>query len=258
MYCSKEQLKLEVHRYCCGQLPIDDSPIDPKTPFSEPEAEKVIAAFESVDYDLDVFMRERKYNVLEKDTIFDFLICVCLIHVPPLEDCIIDWYNGYLGFTERRFEDKEFRTNYSATENELLHQLYYCSTDQLLWEFMSRGIGDLNALYKWYQGINPEPDFEEVSGVPCYCEPNPEKTKRFEEFFVINHKKHNGGLWFSIEDEEFERWVEFHNNHIHKDAVGKQGDSYEFNFYMSGIGTIAKVKCLDCGEEEILTDLDSL
>ena len=259
MYCSKEKLKDDLKHYLSGYAP-DDVRMPEDAPYMDPDAERVIASFESVDYDMDVYVKNRVYESLGNDKAYDILTCVCLIHVPTLEDLMTDWYNGYVDITlwSPYGEWSLYENGRSLAHLELLRQLYFCDTYESFWLFVNKH-GNIEALYKWYQGISTDPEFEKLQGIPCYCEPKPELVKRFEAFFDIQPptpEKH--GLHFSIEDDEFDRWGDFLHKHQHKEVTGRQGSQFEFHFYNTGFGVISSVKCLVCGEEETLTDLDKL
>lgn len=286
MHCTKEQLKSDLRHFLTGTMPYD-AEVPDDVPNTHPMTDQVLATFESVDYDLDLYMLNRVYEPLGEEA-WPVLMEVCLFRVPPVEECRGDWLNGFLDLTEYHCDYKwntrneEWVNDYSTIER--LRQLYFCDTYESFWMFVSC-YGDIEALYKWYQGICPVPEMEdEEEGIKCCCKPMPEVVKRFEAFFDIKPetepeeepelelepepdpdpepepevKSKRRALHFSIEGDEFDRWCVFANMHQHQESTGKIGDQFEFHFYTSGFGTISSVKCLVCGEEETLTDLDSL
>jgi len=256
MYCTKEQLKDDLHHYLSG-FPPGDIRMPEDAPYMDPDAEKVLAGFESVDFDMDAYIKNRVYESLGYKKAYDVLSCVCLIHVPTLEDLMTDWYNGYQDLTTWSHDGK-WNIHHKLTRlvnNELLRQLYFCDTYESFWLFVNKH-GNIEALYKWYQGISPDPEFEKLQGIPCYCKPNPELVKRFEAFFDIQPEQKQ--MVYTIEGEEVDRYMAFRKAHLHKGTGGKMGDSVEITFYSTGVGRVAEVKCLECGGAEILTDLDSL
>ncbi len=265
MHCTKERLKSDLRHFLTGTLPGNEKVPD-YVPNTHPMTDRVLATFESVNYDLDLYMMNRAYEPLGEECAYSVLMCVCLLRVPPVEECYVDWVNGCLNLTAERCEYKWKLKDESwhGTQIELFRQLYFCDTYESFWMFVSC-YGDIEALYKWYQGICPIPEMEE-DGQKCCCKPKPEVVKRFETFFDIKPesepepevKPKRRALHFSIEGEEFDRWCEFADEHRHKESTCKIGDQFQFHFYTSGFGTIASAKCLVCGEEETLTDLDSL
>ena len=257
MYCSKNQLKSDLKNYLSGYMPGDIN-VPEDAPIQAPNAVQIIAGFKSVKYDTDAYVKDRIYESLGNDVAYDVLTCVCLIHVPPLKDCMTDFYNGYLDFILQpsigRFDIRRDKARESYIL-ELLRWLYFCDTYESFWLFVNKH-GNIEALYKWYQGINPSPEYEKESGIPCYCKANPELTERFEAFFDIQPEKKK--MVYSIEGEEVDRYMDFRKTHLHKGTGGKMGDSFKIAFYESGVGCIAQVRCLECGEVEILTNLDNL
>ena len=65
---------------------------------------------------------------------------------------------------------------------EVLHRLYFCSTEEELWKMMAEGIGDIKSLYLWYMGV-PNATLEDV-GIPCYCQKDEAKAARMLNYLL--------------------------------------------------------------------------
>ena len=64
---------------------------------------------------------------------------------------------------------------------------------------------------------------------------------------------------FELNDKEFERSCEFEKKHMHMDVnTGAIGGHLSVKFIITSIGALASIRCEICGEEEVITDYDSL
>jgi len=64
---------------------------------------------------------------------------------------------------------------------------------------------------------------------------------------------------FELNDKEFERACEFEKKHMHRDVnTGAIGGHLTVKFTITSIGLFPSIKCGICGEEEVITDYDSL
>ena len=64
---------------------------------------------------------------------------------------------------------------------------------------------------------------------------------------------------FELNDKEFEMACEFEKKHMHMDVnTGAIGGHLSVKFIITSIGLLPSIKCGICGEEENLTDYDSL
>ena len=64
---------------------------------------------------------------------------------------------------------------------------------------------------------------------------------------------------FELNDNEFEKACEFERKHQHKEVnTGAIGGHLSVKFIITSIGALASMCCGICGEEEVITDYDSL
>lgn len=174
-WIGKEALKEVVGTYCCGTL------LDERASYDEnaiiPELHPVWKAFLRYDFDLNRFLSEKGYDLIEDENLrVEVMMTVfrCLDH-HPLSPFMTDWLNGSLDFFERE--------NQEVTDTEVLHCFYFCSTEEELWKMMAEGIGDIKSLYLWYMGV-PNTTLEDVTGVPCYCQKDEAKAARMLNYLL--------------------------------------------------------------------------
>ena len=179
-YCQKNavdvfDLKKAVYAYCCG-VEVEELPR-----FNEdviiPEYLPVWNTFKKNGFNLYTFMKDREYEQIENEDLrVEVLMGVCFpILNLPIGKFAIDWLNGYLDFFKREIGD--------VTDTEVLHQLFFCSTDKDIWKMMASGIGDIESLYRWYMG-RPDSTIEEATGIPCHFEKNKKKAAEFLDYLL--------------------------------------------------------------------------
>lgn len=170
-----ETLKTSIYAYCCGK-DVKFTPIYDEGPI-EQECLPAWRAFSKYDFDLDVFMSESGYMLIEdEEKRNEILMSACLPLVKqPISHFMADWLNGYLDFFKLAPDVKPEWKKYSKTE--LLHCLFNCETDYDIWNFLAEGIGDMPALYKWYKGMEISPILEEATGIPCYNQRDDKKAE---------------------------------------------------------------------------------
>jgi hypothetical protein len=171
------ELKKAVYAYCCGVY-------DEKKPkFKEdaiiPECLPIWRAFKKNDFYFYKFMVEKDYELIEDEELrLSVLMGACFrILNLPIARFMTDWLNGYLDFF--------WRENLEITETEVLHQLFFCSTDEDIWKLMATiGIREIGNLYHWYRGEDVDPIHEKFIGIPCFCEKDEQKAEEFLEYFL--------------------------------------------------------------------------
>ena len=169
------RLQEEVLAFCCGvqeeDMPRynDDSII--------PEYLPVWQAFKKNGFDFYKFMTEKDYELIEdEDVRVEVLMGVCFpILNLPIAHFMIDWLNGYLDFFNRETEE--------ITDTEVLHQLFFCSTEEDIWKLLAKGIGKIEHLYRWYMGM-PDTAIEEATGIPCYFEKDEKKGAEYLDYLL--------------------------------------------------------------------------
>lgn len=139
----KETLKKKVFAYCCdeahenkeykGAYPDEDI---------DPDCLPAWEAFKRVDFDLDKFFLEGCYMLIPDNHIRCQILVDCLSLVKPISDYIIEWMTGYLDFGP-------------IEDDDLFKYLYFCRTDEEIWDLLGVGIGDIESLFLWYWGIDP-------------------------------------------------------------------------------------------------------
>lgn len=255
---NKNMLKNELFRYFCGNS--DDGGAtdnyDTKR-FATQDYVPLWEAFQRVGFDVDAFLNDNVYRTIEKKELLnETLMDVCLMHSPVMSKYLTDWQNGYLDFDYRDAKTKEK----DSDRTELLKQLYFCQTDEDLWSLMTRGVGNVKSLYKWYKGVNPSPIMDKLAGTKCSCTDDKERADRFATY--MRRKRFEPSLEdekiFTLKGAELKRYLEFKAKHVHPKSSPQVGDVFTIGFTPTGIGTIADVTCNICGEKECLTDLDAL
>ena len=181
-------LKREIYRYCCGYGNDEATRINVFSLKMEkiiPEMMPVWVAFEKYRFNLDKFMEAKGYEQIEDEEVrSEVLMAVCfpLIH-QPISKFMIDWLNGYLDFFKRDL-DLHWEDGSEITDTEILRRLFYCATDEEIWQLMGKGIGDIQDLYCWYKGLNIHPILEEATGIPSYSEKDEDKAERMLNYFI--------------------------------------------------------------------------
>lgn len=255
---NKHTMKDDLYRYFCGNIN-DEGDIgsyDTKN-FATEDYAPLWEAFKSVNFEADAFLNDGLYKTIEKKELLnETLMDVCLMLSPVMAEYMIDWQNGYLDFDYRDAKTSEK----DSERTELLKQLYFCQTDEDLWNLMARGVGNVKYLYKWYQGINPSPIMDKLAGTQCYCTEDKERADRFVTYMRRKHFERSleDEITFTLKGDELRRYLEFKEKHVHPKSCPQVGDVFTIGFTPTGIGTIADVTCNICGEKECLTDLDAL
>lgn len=142
----KETIKKKVFAYCCDEAHENkeykgaylDEDIDP-------DCLPAWEAFKRVDFDLDKFFLEGCYMLIADDHIRCQILVECLSLVKPISDYIIEWMTGYLDF--------------GPIDDDVFKYLYFCRTDEEIWDLLGFGIGNIESLFLWYLGIDPFPSY---------------------------------------------------------------------------------------------------
>lgn len=144
---NKETLKRKVFAYCCNEAYANkehegaclDENIDP-------DCLPVWKAFKRVDFDLDRFFLEDSYLLIDDDLLRNHIMAECLLMVEPISKYVMEWMDGYLDFGP-------------IEDNDLFKHLYFCRTDEEIWDLLGHGIGNIESLFLWYLGIDPFPTY---------------------------------------------------------------------------------------------------
>lgn len=128
--------------------------------------------------DKELFAIEDEVTRMEK------LMVACLELEPlPISRYMPDIMNGYLDFYERDPELK-WEDGSPITDFDVLQHLMVCKTDEEVWSFMGKGIGNIQDLYAWYKGAKIDPILEGATGIPCYCEKDEDKAEKMLVYFL--------------------------------------------------------------------------
>ena len=172
-----DRLKQAVYAYCCGVKEEEN----PKCNEDDiiPELLPVWRAFKKNNFDFYKLMVEKDYEQIENEELrIEVLLGTCfpLLNL-PIGRYATDWLNGYLDFFKRETEE--------ITDTEVLHQLFFCSSEEDIWKLMAaKGIGDVVSLYHWYKGDDLYPIIGEATGIPCYYEKDEQKASDFLEYLL--------------------------------------------------------------------------
>ena len=185
---TKKALRKVVYSYCCGLDSQDKTTyIDIKEEAPKKYNEDAIIAellpvwqaFKKNGFDFYKFMLEKDYELIEdEEQRVEVLMGTCFpILNLPIARFMTDWLNGYLDFFKRETEE--------ITDTEVLHQLFFCSSEEDIWKLMAaKGIGDVVSLYHWYKGDDLYPIIGEATGIPCYYEKDEQKASDFLEYLL--------------------------------------------------------------------------
>jgi hypothetical protein len=66
----------------------------------------------------------------------------------------------------------------------VLHQLFFCSTEEDIWRYIATIGGDIASLYHWYKGEYFRPILKEATGIPCYFMKDEQKASDFLDYLI--------------------------------------------------------------------------
>ncbi|MBO7588721.1 MAG: hypothetical protein J6T18_04775 [Bacteroidaceae bacterium] len=120
------------------------------------ELKGVFKAFDSVDFDMEQFIWQKKYMLIPDEQVrANALMHVYLPNIEPINEYIYDWFNGYVDFFKR---DRclSWDGEHTLTDSDIiLHIIERVKCVQDLWNMMGTGVGDIELLYKFYMGYTP-------------------------------------------------------------------------------------------------------
>lgn len=108
--------------------------------------------------------------------------CLSQEHL-PISRYMVDWMNGYLDFIKRD-TDLKWENGNPVTDMDILKRLMSCKSDEEIWSLMSKGIGDIKALFLWYKGMDVSPILEDAIGIPCYYEKDDDKAEQMLNYLL--------------------------------------------------------------------------
>lgn len=133
-------------------------------------------AFKRVDFDLDRFFLEDCYLLISDDHIRCQILVECLGLVKPISDYIFEWMDCYLDFGS--VGNKAIRCgkdNHPVCDDDIFKYLYFCRTDEEIWDMLAFGIGNIETLFLWYMGIDTFPAY--TVGCNCTFQGNKDEAK---------------------------------------------------------------------------------
>jgi len=184
---TKKALRKIVYSYCCGVASQDkttynDVKEEAPQKYNEdqiiPEFLAVWQAFKKNGFDFYKFMLEKDFELIEDEEIrVEVLMggCFPILNL-PIARFMTDWLNGYLDFFKRDTDD--------ITDTEVLRQLFFCNTEEDIWNLMANTGIDIACLYYWYKGEDFKPILKEATGIPCYCKKDEQKAHDFLEYLM--------------------------------------------------------------------------
>jgi hypothetical protein len=170
------ELKKAVYAYCCGMQEEEKPKFDENAII--PEFLPVWQAFKKNGFDFYKFMVEKDYELIEDEEVrVEVLMGACFpILNLPIARFMTDWLNGYLDFFKRENEE--------ITDTEVLHQFFFCSTEEDIWRYIATIGGDIASLYHWYKGEYFRPILKEATGIPCYFMKDEQKASDFLDYLI--------------------------------------------------------------------------
>lgn len=160
----KETLKKKVFNYCC--LEIYDGK-EYKGAYRDEDIHPVCLteweAFKQVDFDLDRFFLEDCYLLIDDEIFRHHIMVACLGMVEPISKYVFEWMDGYLDFGTIKNETLTCgKDHHSIGDDDIFKYLYFCRTEEDIWDLLASGIGDIERLFLYYMGIDPFPTYTEV------------------------------------------------------------------------------------------------
>lgn len=169
---NKETLKRKVFAYCC--LEEYDSKEHKGTYLDEdidPDCLPAWEAFKRVDFDLDRFFLEDSYLLIDDNLLRNHIMAECLLMVEPISKYVMEWMDGYLDFGP-------------IEDNDLFKYLYFCRTDEEIWDLLGYGIGNIESLFLWYLGIDPFPTYSITCDNVFQGKQDEAKAKRLLDYIL--------------------------------------------------------------------------
>ena len=157
----KEALKKKVFNYCClgkneNNGLYQDKDIHPAF-LTEWEA------FKQVDFDLDRFFLEDCYLQVDDEISRHHIMAECLGLVEPISRYVFEWMDGYLDFGTIKNETLTCgKDHHSIGDDDIFKYLYFCRTEEEIWDLLASGIGNIESLFLYYMGIDPLPIYTVV------------------------------------------------------------------------------------------------
>ena len=183
----KETLKKKVFNYCCLEEyegkeykgAYKDEDIHPAC-LTEWEA------FKRVDFDLDRFFLEDRYLLIDDEISRHHIMVEGLGMVEPISRYVFEWMDGYLDFgtTIKNETLKCGVDNHPVCLDDILKYLYFCRTDEEIWDMLSLGIGDIKMLYQWYIGIDTFPTYTAACNRIFVSNKDEEKAKWMLDYIL--------------------------------------------------------------------------
>ena len=168
----KETIKKKVFAYCCDEEHENkeykgtylDKDIDP-------DCLPAWEAFKRVDFDLDRFFLEDSYLLIDDNLLRNHIMAECLLMVEPISKYVMEWMDGYLDFGP-------------IEDNDLFKYLYFCRTDEEIWDLLGFGIGNIESLFLWYLGIDPFPTYSITCDNVFQGKQDEAKAKRLLDYIL--------------------------------------------------------------------------
>ncbi len=157
----KTTLKKKVFEYCCLEEYegkehkgiYQDEDIDPVC-LTEWEA------FKQVDFDLDRFFLEDCYWLIDDEISRHHIMVECLGMVEPISQYVFKWMDCYLDFGTIKNETLTCgKDHHPIGDDDIFKYLYFCRTEEEIWDLLASGIGDIEKLFLYYMGIDPFPTY---------------------------------------------------------------------------------------------------
>lgn len=179
----KEEVRQVIYEYCADEHGIREQRLP------------IWNLFESIDFDLDRFFMEDKYKLIDANVItynedgsiddvdiprFNIIMGGLFPLVYPVSEYIYAELNGDIDLLDNHIDDD--------VADEIMKYLYFCRTEEDIWNLFSKGIGDVPTLYRWFMGITYYSILTKTSSNHlCHCEKNVAKAKRFLDY-LLNEK----------------------------------------------------------------------
>lgn len=168
----KETLKKKVFEYCClEEYENKDYTRAYKDEDIDPDRFPAWETFKKADFDLDKFFLEDLYLLIDNDLLRNHIVVECLLMVEPISKYVMGWMDGYLDFG-------------SIEDDNLFKYLYFCQSDEEIWDLLGFGIGNIESLFLWYLGIDPFPTYSVACNSVFQGKKDEAKAKRILDYIL--------------------------------------------------------------------------
>lgn len=185
--------------------------------------QNIKATLDCVKYDLHQFMLSHAYNMIKDAHLREyFIINFCVSNSPSADFIYLDYYYGETGVNIcAKSDDMHWGGMKTVSDSDIYCRLYFCESEDDIWDIFADGVGDIRSLYWHYISNNIKKVLsallyvynKEESIMGHYFNTCPESVKKEIESILIN--QYFDGMYDDFFDEKnIERAQEAWNTEI--------------------------------------------